>query len=424
MPPEAYTLEFQPITLKQLAADADISQSDMVGAVGRVLGREVSRPTINLCFNRGYIPRTFQGFKEAVEQVIREHTRAMSWLLERGLKVSDIWLPLGRQMRNSLPAGHVRRVQEGMKRAARVETADPTAITVDWEVEMLHPEAMKKFRLFRNPFVNEINSEKDIYMSEEHSYLEAAMMDAAHHAGYLAVVGEVQSGKSCIRKKVVENLLKDGNVTVIFPRNHKINLGDGTKSRVNAVSLCDAIIMDISGETPKIKTEHKLRQLERLLIARAEQGQKHVLIIEEAHNLTIPALKYTKQFHELEQGFRKLLSVILIGQTELESMLDERLHPELREVIRRIQVAKVTGLNGNLRKYLEFKFKKVGAEMSNVLTDEAIDALKRRLTVRDERGRDVSKAYPGLVQLHVIRAINLAWELGQEKVTAEVMEAI
>ncbi len=35
-------------------------------------------------------------------------------------------------------------------------------------------------------------------------------------------------------------------------------------------------------------------------------GQRHVLIIEEAHDLSVHTLKYLKRFWELEDGFKKL----------------------------------------------------------------------------------------------------------------------
>ena len=419
---KVYTLPFAPIVLKQLVIDCDVSQAELAAAVSAAVGRSVSRPTMNLCINKGQIPPTITGFTAAVEAYIRKHTRATVWLLERGLSVSGIWQPLGQDLRMKHPSGHGRRSAAGMVKS-RVDTGDPEEI-ITQEVEMLNPEAMKQFRLFRNPFLNDVNCEKDIFMSDEHSYIEQTMIEAAMNTGFIAVIGEVQGGKSTIRKKVVENLLRDGKVSVIYPRSHKINMKDSTFSRINAVTLCDAIIMDISSEKPKVKPEAKVRQLEELMISRVNQGYKNVMIIEEAHNLTIPALKYLKQFYEFEDGFRKLLAIIIIGQPELKDLLDPRRHPELREVSQRIQIAEIGGLNGNLHKYLEFKFKRINASIDQVFADGAIEALSRRLSVDDGKGHKISKAYPGPVNLYVVRAINLAHELGYERVTDEVIDAV
>ncbi|WP_341539180.1 AAA family ATPase [Shewanella frigidimarina] len=84
--------------------------------------------------------------------------------------------------------------------------------------------------------------------------------------------------------------------------------------------------------------------------------QRHVLIIEEAHDLRIPVLKYLKSFWELEDGFSKLLGIVLIGQTELAIKLNERKNYQLREFIRRCMVEHVPNLDGEIGAYITHKF--------------------------------------------------------------------
>src|SRR3989304_10152132 len=184
------------------------------------------------------------------------------------------------------------------KRFKAMVPGDPEALTITWEVEMITQEAMRHFKLFRNPFVDDVQKEQDIYMSDEHRYIEAAMKDAARHGGFLAVIGEVGSGKSVMRRKVVEQLKKDGDVLVIYPQ-----MID--KTRLTAASICDAVIMDISDQKAKIRLEQKTRQVQQLLLERSKQGYRSVLIIEEAHDMNTHTLKYLKRFYELEDGYKK-----------------------------------------------------------------------------------------------------------------------
>jgi len=406
----AYRLEFRPIVLKKLILDCDIGQAELAEAAG------VKRPTVNLNVNRGYLPPTVPDYKHRIEQYIQENQAAMQWLLARGMKVGDIWKPLGRDLRKSLPRGTAQRSHDTRRRKAMVP-GDPAEITITWEVEMITPEAMRHFRIFRNPFIDDIQKDADIFMSEEHRYIEAAMLDAARHGGFLAVIGEVGSGKSVMRRKVVEQLRKDGDVLVIFPQ-----MID--KTRLNAASICDAIVMDISDQPPKIRLEQKTRQVQKLLLERSKQGYRSVLIIEEAHDLHTNTLKYLKRFYELEDGYKKLLGIILIGQTELRHVFNEAQHVDMREVIRRVQVAEIRGLNGNIKAYLALKFRRVGAKVEDVFTDDAFEALSRRLTTKDRQGRTISHAYPLLVNNYVARAMNLAYEMGEEKVSEDVVMAI
>lgn len=279
---------------------------------------------------------------------------------------------------------------------------------------MLTGETLKHFRLFRSPFTNDIRDTADIYMSDEHRYIEAAMIDAARHGGFLAVIGEVGSGKSVIRKKVVSELQKDDNSRIIYPR-----MID--KTRITAASICDAIVLDLSDEGPKMRLEQKTRQVEKLLISRSKAGCHVCLMIEEAHDLSVRVLKLLKRFYEIEDGYKKAVGIILIGQPELGSLFNEADHYDMREVIRRCQVAYILGLNGNIKDYLSLKFKRVNVDLKSIINDEAIRALSSRLMDKDVRGKKISNAYPLTVNNYIVRAMNLACDMGEQMVTAAVI---
>ncbi|EKD36399.1 MAG: Type II secretory pathway component ExeA (Predicted ATPase)-like protein, partial [uncultured bacterium] len=165
--------------------------------------------------------------------------------------------------------------------------------------------------------------------------------------------------------------------------------------------------------------------VQRLLLDRAKSNYRSCLILEEAHDLTVPTLKHLKRFYELEDGYRKLLGIILVGQPELKEMFDELRHVGMREVIRRVQVVEMGSLNGNLRDYLAAKFKRVGARVEDVFDEGAFETLSRRLTSTGRDGKTkISHAYPLHVNNYTARALNLAQELGESRVTSEIIEAI
>src|SRR4030067_2849306 len=99
----AYQMKFEPLLLKQLVVDCDIPQGRLAKATG------LARPTINLLINRGYIPAKWPGLKNIIEEIIKKNQAAMHWLLQRGLKIENIWQPLGRDLRNGDPKGRGRR---------------------------------------------------------------------------------------------------------------------------------------------------------------------------------------------------------------------------------------------------------------------------------------------------------------------------
>lgn len=406
----AYQLEFNPILLKELCVDCGISQT----RIGKETG--LSRPSINLTLNRGYIPKERPDFKFKVENIISTNLKAIQWLAERQMTAQDVWQAAGKELRNSTPAGTGKKTWSTRKQAVMIP-GNPEQLIVNWEVEMISQEALRHFKIFRNPFIDDIQKDSDIFMSAEHRYIFEAMIDAAKHGGFLAVIGEVGSGKSVMRRKVVEQLRRDGDTIVIFPQ-----MID--KNRVNAASICDAIIMDLSETKPSMKLEAKARQVHKLLLERAQQNFRAVLIIEEAHDLHTNTLKYLKRFYELEDGYRKLLGIILIGQTELKTLFNETKHIEMREVIRRIQVAEIKGLNGNTKDYLSMKFKRIGTRVDDIFEDAAFKALTRRLTTKDRNNKSISHAYPLMVNNYAAKAMNMAYELGEKKVTEDIVMKI
>jgi type II secretory pathway predicted ATPase ExeA/DNA-binding XRE family transcriptional regulator len=407
-----YQLEFIPIALKELALACDLSQGALAASIG------VSRATINLSINKGYVPHSLSfDFRERMEAHLQSLDNVKLWLIEHGMKIGDIWAPLGKDLRAKMPVGRSERISHTKKNPSGLASGLPDQIVMKWEVEMISEETKRHFKLFRNPFISDVEKSADIFRSEEHRYIEAAMLDAAKHGGFLAVVGEVGSGKTTIRREVMDQLKKESNVMVIFPQ-----IID--KGRITAASICDAIIMDLSEERPKVKLEQKARQVQRLLMDRSRAGFQACLFIEEAHDLTTSTLKYLKRFFELEDGYKKLLGIILIGQTELKNMFNESQHVEMREVIRRVQVAEIRGLNGNLKNYLQLKLKRVGGDIDKIMDDAAIAALGDRLTMKDARNKPVSHAYPLLVNNYVARAMNLACELGETMITEDVVNAI
>lgn len=416
--PRAWTSEFAPIVLKGLLLDTGLTQLALRARVAEFVGRKVSRTTINLTLNRGYVPPTIRAYREAVQTAVEEHPEARAWLDARGLTATDLWRPLGEDRRAVMPRHHAARTVAGMLGGPALVPGDPLSLIPHREVEMLTPEALRHFKLFRNPFIDDVQKEADVFLSEEHRYIEAAMLDAARHGGFLAVIGEVGSGKSVMRRKVVEQLKRDGDVLVIYPQ-----MID--KTRVTASSICDAIVQDVSSERCKSKLEDKTRQVQRLLLDRAKSGYRAVLMLEEAHDLNVQTLKYLKRFYELEDGYRKLLGIVLIGQTELKHRFDEGQNIDMREVIRRVQIAEIGGLNGHLREYLALKFKRLHHDIAELFDESAFAALSQRLTSKSRDGKhNVSHAYPLLVNNYAARALNLAHEMGEARVTEEVIHAM
>lgn len=352
-----------------------------------------------------------EGQKRRFETVVMDEPRLSCQI--NGHDVSVIWDEV--EKRGHHPSDMGQRLKRVMEQGPALVLGDPFEIKQHKETMMITGRALKHFKMIRNPFVNEIMDARDIFMGEEHRFLKEMMLDAARYGGFVAVSGEVGSGKSVMRKAVVHELTTEG-VKIIYPV-----IID--KTRVTPASLVDAIIMDISDMRPKQRLEQKTRQALDLLRNRAASGMKQVLIIEEAHLLTRGAMKALKQIYELEDGFHRLVGIVLIGQPELRVLLDETQNMDMREVIRRITKAEISGLRGELPRYIEFKLKRVNRGMADVFADGAVEALDRRLMGFAGTSKKVSTSFPLSVNNLVARAMNMAVDMGEERVSAEIVMA-
>jgi len=285
---------------------------------------------------------------------------------------------------------------------------------------MLSLKAFKKFGLSQDPFTGDVLKNEDVFLTDDTRFIAEYMLSTAKIGGMAALVGESGSGKSTIRRYVIDRISEEGHkVKIIAPRCID-------KTRLSASSICDAIISDCSASTPRRTLEAKARQVEKILMASSEAGYSHVLMIEEAHDLSVQTLKYLKRFWELEHGFKKLLSIMLIGQPELKSKLDESRNWEAREVIRRMEVLEITPLASgeDIARYLNIKFKRLGKERKTIINDSGCTALATRLVRKTRTDISYSVALPLLVNNWTRRAMNAAAELGADVVDAEIVNAL
>ena len=289
--------------------------------------------------------------------------------------------------------------------------------------------ARQAFGLARDPFNDEIHSADDVFATPDIRYVREAMYQTAAHGGFVAVVGESGAGKSTLREDLADRIQREGRpIMMIEPYVLAMEDNDIKGKTLKAVHIAEAVLEAVApGESPKRSPEARFRQIHRALQESAKAGNKHVLVIEEAHGMPLPTLKHLKRFFELKQGFERLLGIVLIGQTELAQKLSEN-NPAVREVVQRCEVVTLQPLtDGKLAGYLKHKFARAGADIAAVLDDSAIDAITERLNQRQRTQRGVvetSLLYPLAVNNLVSAAINQAAELGFDKLDGDMVRGV
>ncbi|HEX9391507.1 MAG TPA: AAA family ATPase [Usitatibacteraceae bacterium] len=400
---------YKPLRLRSVLEEFHISQRALCNVVHQFDGKPLSGSALNLLLNWGTWPR--KTTPHSIKQQVEAH------LKEKGLPAGVIATLWEVEDPGSTPAqhktGHMAVIPPRLQRLALFKDF------LSKETEMLSDEAKQLFGITHSPFINDVNEEADLYTNKQIIYVRNVMWNTAKLGGFVAVAAEVGAGKSTLRRWVEDRIQREKStespVRVITPRLFG-------KERLTAGMLCEAIIRDLNpDERMPVSMENRARKVERMLTASLQEGNKHVIIIEEAHLLTIHMLKALKPFIELEKGFKKMLSIILIGQPELLDKLNARMHPEAREVIQRIEVVQLPGIDKDVKGYLALKFKRVGILADQVFDTNAYDAIVARLTDKGRNGHVESICYPLTVNNLVIKALNEAAAAGLKKVNADVI---
>ncbi|MBV4469907.1 ExeA family protein [Pseudomonas siliginis] len=294
--------------------------------------------------------------------------------------------------------------------------------------QTLQPATRKAFGLFRDPF-DELQSAEDMWVSPDIRYVREAMYQTARHGGFLAIEGESGAGKSTLRRDLVNRLAQKNDAVLVIEPYVLASEDNDTKGKsLKSTHIAESMMAAVAPlAKPKSSPEARFAQLHRALKESHAAGYRHCLVIEEAHSLPVPTLKHLKRILELEVGFTKLVSIIMIGQPELGVKLSER-NADVREVVQRCERVTLAPVDrSRLKEFLTFRFERVGKALADVMDDGAVDAIVARLSQPTRHGgRDgsVSLLYPLAIGNLLIAAMNLAVQLGVPKVSADVVKGV
>ncbi|WP_300672361.1 ExeA family protein [Desulfoluna sp.] len=142
--------------------------------------------------------------------------------------------------------------------------------------------------------------------------------------GFVELTGEVGTGKTTLLRTFLDGLDETVAVACIF------------NPTLNAVELLQSINRDFGVSTDSTSRSDLTAALQGFLIENREAGNKALLVIDEAQNLSIEVLEELRLLSNLETTRAKLLQIVLCGQPELGVMLERY---ELRQLAQRISLA-------------------------------------------------------------------------------------
>ena len=239
------------------------------------------------------------------------------------------------------------------------------------------------------------------FMSPRHrEALEHLINGIRESGGFVLLTGEVGTGKTTLLRCLLAQQPEDVNIALVL------------NPRLNAVELlatiCDELRIDYPTNTDSLKV--LVDTLTEYLLAAHAKERRTVLIIDEAQNLSLEVLEQVRLLTNLETTQSKLLQIILVGQPELNGILQ---HKDLRQVTQRITCRyhlKSFSKAGLTAGYIHHRIAVSGGDASKLFTPAATRKIHR-----------LSGGVPRLINLICHRALHNACSEQEKIVNAKLV---
>ncbi|MFZ4537992.1 ExeA family protein [Propionivibrio sp.] len=195
--------------------------------------------------------------------------------------------------------------------------------------------------------------------------LNTLLLALSQGEGFVKISGEVGTGKTLLCRRLLQTL-DNGWVTAYL---HNPNLVPETLFLALAEELG---IKDVAG----LDQYHLVRRINHALLDFARVKKRVVVCIDEAQAMPVATLEALRLLSNLETEKRKLLHIVLFGQTEL----DEKLHrPEARQLLQRIAFHYRLGAlkKSEIGNYVAHRLRVAGYRGDGLFTPAALRALYR-----------------------------------------------
>lgn len=256
------------------------------------------------------------------------------------------------------------------------------------------------FNLSENPFVLTPDP-KYLYLSHKHREVLAHLIYGIRESkGFMAVVGEVGTGKTTICRAFINQMIQEG-----------LEIGFIYNPALTDLELLQSINREFKLPSDSTSKSQLIDTLNTFLLDQNSRDRKVVLLVDEAQNLQPSVLEQLRLISNLETETGKLIQIILVGQPELERILSRS---ELRQLDQRIVVrGLLTPLPAiETREYIRHRIRiaAAGKDCTLSFTDSACKRVYR-----------LSGGIPRLINVLADRALLVAYAEEQRAIGASIV---
>ncbi len=260
------------------------------------------------------------------------------------------------------------------------------------------------YDLARNPFDLTPDPTCFVPTARHNEALAALYYGIRRHKGVVVVTGEVGTGKTLLLRCLLR----------LFKESKEIAYAYLFNCRLSATEFLYYTLSDFGVPVSGQNKSKLLLDLSRYVSSRGLKGLTTVLIVDEAHQLSMELLEEIRLLSNLETNDDKLLQIILVGQPELDDKLDSF---ELRPLKQRIALrAHLSSLDATeTEKYIGERMRIAGGgpRSAPVFSSEAIKAVHLH-----------SKGFPRLINTLCENALIAGYARQQQTITPELIKEV
>jgi len=216
--------------------------------------------------------------------------------------------------------------------------------------------------------------------------------------GFVQLTGEVGTGKTTLCRCLLEQIPEGTRIALL--------LNPLVTPRELLAAVSEELGIDISGSVDS--TRLLVDGLNRYLLDAHEMGERVVVVIDEAQNLSPEALEQVRLLTNLETSKEKLLQIVLLGQPELRELLQRS---NLRQLAQRITARYHLSPLGPKDSHLYIRHRmQIAGTQRNPFRRNAMNALYQR-----------SQGIPRLINIIADRSLAAAYAKERMDVTAAMV---
>ena len=222
------------------------------------------------------------------------------------------------------------------------------------------------FYKFQHPPFHTTPDPDFLYLSPSHKEaLGSIIYGIQERKGFIAVTGEVGLGKTTILRSYLSQF-DDAQNKIVYLFNPNLSFKE----------LLKAILRELNQEVVSADELELVSRLHGVLVDQYRQGKTVIVLIDEAQNMPMATLESLRMLSNLETTKDKLIQIVLVGQPELDELLEQY---DLRQLNQRIAVrATIVPLSKRESyEYIRHRLARAGAKRAKIFTNRAMARIVR-----------------------------------------------